>query len=35
MSLATIRGFEGEVAAPGDATYDGHREVWYPEMPAV
>ena len=24
----TIRGFTGEVVAPGDATYDTHREIW-------
>jgi hypothetical protein len=26
--LTTIRGFAGEVVEPGDAAYDGHREVW-------
>ena len=24
----TIRGFAGETVAPGDATYDEHREIW-------
>jgi len=23
-----IRGFEGELVRPGDAAYDGHREIW-------
>ncbi|MDP9484057.1 MAG: FAD-dependent oxidoreductase, partial [Chloroflexota bacterium] len=26
--LKSIRGFAGELVEPGDATYDGHREVW-------
>ena len=26
--VMSIRGFAGEVVRPGDATYDGHREVW-------
>jgi len=27
-SETTIRGFDGELVAPGDATYDAHREIW-------
>ena len=27
-NLKTIRGFGGEIVEPGDATYDGYREVW-------
>ena len=26
--IRTIRGFAGEVVAPGDAAYDAHREIW-------
>ena len=28
MTQTTIRDFTGEVVLPGDAAYDGHREVW-------
>lgn len=27
-SQTTIRGFDGELVKPGDATYDAHREIW-------
>src|SRR6266568_334095 len=26
--LKTINGFAGDIVAPGDATYDSHREIW-------
>ena len=26
--VTTIRGFAGETIAPGQATYDDHRELW-------
>jgi FAD/FMN-containing dehydrogenase len=28
MTTPTIRGFAGEVVAPGHPTYDSHREIW-------